>query len=139
VYSSSFAQDTVKMAKAVEINDLQTLKSKGFLDMKADTLSANKINYKYKASRIALDTSVGSVKFILKMKFEKGYLLGNLEEKSTDLHASTTTTSTPIKIRMIACCTPYKGHPQHCCDPDEIKAYTAKYNCKDWSFTSASN
>jgi len=136
IYSPSFAQES-SMDRKLEINDLRILKSKGFLDMKADTLSGPKISYKYKASIQTRDTSTASVKFILKMKFEKGYLLGELRQQTTFLGASTTTTSTPVKIRMVACCTPYKGHPQHCCEPDEIKEYTEKYNCKDWSFTPA--
>lgn len=137
---AAFAQDSTK--KITVINDLQTLKSKGFLKMKADTLSSK--NFRYKSSVIRLDTAdvIYKVKSSLKLKFDNDHITGEIKEVSTnmaDASAQRVVKVTAVSIRMIACCTPYKDHPQHCCDPSEVKEFSDTKNCKGWTFVAAPN
>lgn len=133
------AQDT---SKKIVINNLQTLKSKGFSDINADTLHSNK--FKYKGSAIRHDTTnvIYNVKSSLKLKFDDGYIKGEIKEVSknvTDARIEKSVKTTSVLIKMVACCTGSKVHPRHCCDPSEIKSYCDKYKCTGWTFVAANN
>ncbi|MGZ3750093.1 MAG: hypothetical protein ACXVB0_09815 [Mucilaginibacter sp.] len=130
-----YGQDTAKKAK---ISDLDTLKKHGFSEAKIKEVKSDIKNYHYKESVTKKDTTtiVYKVKSHIDIKYENGYLVGEVTEKTKNLTNSKEpkrVTSATVKIKMIACCTAYGTHTQHCCNPDEIKDYTDKKGCKNWT------